>query len=687
MTPGSLTRAVSVARRAIGDTHKGDADPERRAARLPLRAARSCALAAASRRRRARGRGAAAARRFVGRDRRARAAARGVRRGGRRVAARVALVSGPARHRQDAARRGRSPPSVRGAARRARAGRARRATARACRAFWLFVQVLRQLAGGGRRWRGSCASSAARRGRARRPPARARGATAGARRAPSDAAPEQSRFLLFDAVARALARASRQPAARRSCSRTAVGRAGLAAAARAPGLRGRAASRILVLAYACATSLRERGRPARSHARACCASSRAAPSSRSAASRGATSPRCSSAAIGRPAPLGPDLRALRAHRGRAALPARGDPPPRRARRRCEQPERIRRWAVTLPAHVLDLIRRAARAALAARAELLAAARCSGASSPLAARGRGRRTSSATRALDLVDEAERAGVLEAAPDERGDAGASRTRSSRRRSTPGCRAAGARACTRARRDALERQHAGRPGRGDRRARAPSPPGARRRATRSARSSARVAAAERARRLYAYEQAAMHWEQASAALEHRAAVEPRAPLRDGARARRGAPASRAIRSAPARGVRPRARARARARPAARPRARRDRLRRPLAVGRRTTTARAAALVEAGGSLGEAKGAARAAPRAPRLLRRARRRRASRSRARARRSRSRAESGDTEALAECALRAPLRARRARRRRGARVARARAASRRARAEAAATRA
>ena len=114
--------------------------------------------------------------------------------------------------------------------------------------------------------------------------------------------------------------------------------------------------------------------------------------------------------------VGPDLRALRAHRRRAAVPARGDPPARRARRaRAARADRRGR-ASPCPGRALDLIRRAlvarcrsARAGSSPRPSVLGRDFTLTAAAEVAQLSR-------EEALDLVDEAARAGVLEASPDD-------------------------------------------------------------------------------------------------------------------------------------------------------------------------------------------------------------------------------------------------------------------------------
>jgi DNA-binding winged helix-turn-helix (wHTH) protein len=81
----------------------------------------------------------------------------------------------------------------------------------------------------------------------------------------------------------------------------------------------------------------------------------------------------------------------------------------------QRPERVRRWAVTLPAHVFDLIRRPLEQLSPECGTLLAAAAVLGRefALPLVS---GVAEVSRERALDLLDEAEQAGVVESSPED-------------------------------------------------------------------------------------------------------------------------------------------------------------------------------------------------------------------------------------------------------------------------------
>jgi DNA-binding winged helix-turn-helix (wHTH) protein/tetratricopeptide (TPR) repeat protein len=185
-----------------------------------------------------------------------------------------------------------------------------------------------------------------------------------------------------------------------------------------------------------------------------------------------------------------------------------------------RPERVRRWAVSLPEHVLDLIRRPLERLSPRAAELLAAAAAVGREFPLALAASVAGTAR-DEALDLLDEAELAGVVEPAPD-----------------APACwrfghalfqeavyarLPAGRRARLHALvAEALERQHGGdlepviaELAHHHHQALAVIDP---ERAYASA-----VRASERARRLHAYDGAALHWEQAAAAVTQMEAPDP--------------------------------------------------------------------------------------------------------------------------------------------------------------------
>jgi DNA-binding winged helix-turn-helix (wHTH) protein/tetratricopeptide (TPR) repeat protein len=516
VTPSSLTRAVSVARRAIEDTHKGDViqSVARRGYRFvgEVRAIDPGAVRSAA----AGAPGEPLAARtgppLVGRTaemERLRAAFRAAAsgKGG------VAVVTGPPGIGKTrlvealAAEVAASGPRV-------LVGRAR--DGEGVPAFWIFAQVLRRLVaedpdgetlreleGGAGELADLLPEIAPR---------------AAARSEGSDAAPEQSRFLFFEAVSRALTRASR--------------RWPILVVLEDVQWAGRASLRLLEhLAldvagkpiFVIATVRDEKEHPGRPAVDGTLAVLRQQAHTVELA-LGSLARRDVAAlleqAIGRPAPL--DLTAelfartegvpLFLREAIRLLADRGD---------LEAPERIRRWAVTLPAHVLDLIRRPVERLSPKAGELLAAGAVVGREFALALASAAADLTRAD-ALDLVDEAERAGVLEPAP---GEAATWRFAHALYQEAiyaglPGGRRARLHARVAA---ALERQHAA-----DRGAviaelahhhhqalAAGDPERAFERA---------VAAAERARRLFAYEQAAMHWEQARTALDHGAVVEPR-------------------------------------------------------------------------------------------------------------------------------------------------------------------
>jgi DNA-binding winged helix-turn-helix (wHTH) protein len=83
----------------------------------------------------------------------------------------------------------------------------------------------------------------------------------------------------------------------------------------------------------------------------------------------------------------------------------------------QRPERVRRWAVTLPDHVFDLIRRPLKQLTPECGALLAAAAVVGREFPLALAA-GVAELPREGALDLLDEAEQAGVVESSPEDPG-----------------------------------------------------------------------------------------------------------------------------------------------------------------------------------------------------------------------------------------------------------------------------
>jgi DNA-binding winged helix-turn-helix (wHTH) protein/tetratricopeptide (TPR) repeat protein len=514
VTPSSLTRAVSVARRAIEDTHKGDViqSVARRGYRFvgEVRAIEPAARGSAARPGAGEPPAAHAGAPLVGRTAeldRLRAAFRTAAAG----SGGVAIVTGPpgiGKTRLVEA----LTHEVAASGPRVLVGRGR--DGEGVPAFWIFAQVLRQLVaedveGDARRELEAGAGELA----DLLPELLPRGAA----RKDADVAPERSRFLFFEAVSRALARASKRwpllvvledvqwagPASLRLLEHLALDVAG---------------KPIFVVA----TLREEKDHPGRPAVDRTLAVLRQQPLCTELA-LGSLTRRDVAAllgqAIGRPAPV--DLTSelfartegvpLFLREAIRLLADRGD---------LQAPERIRRWAVTLPAHVLDLIRRPVERLSAKAGELLAAGAVVGRefTLPLAAAAaevpRG-------DALDLVDEAERAGVLEPAP---GDAGTWRFAHALYQEAiytglPG----GRRAKLHARvADALERQYAGDPGAviaelAHHHHQALAAGDAERAFERAS------AAAERALRLFAYEQAAMHWEQARAAIEHGAVVAP--------------------------------------------------------------------------------------------------------------------------------------------------------------------
>jgi len=508
MAPGSLTRAVSVARRAIGDTHRGEwiQAVAKRGYRFVGEvqsfdpAAARGAAPAPPRERAAPGRAAPRGVALVGREAelaRLRAAWDAAAAG----AGGVAIVSGPPgigkTRLADALA---AEVAARGP--RVLVGRGR--DGEGVPPFWIFAEVLRQLlaeepgedAGAGELadLLGELSGSGS-------------GAGAAARR--PERAPEQSRFLFFEAVARALARASQRwpllvvledvqwagAASLRLLEHLAVELASapvlLLATVRdeAAGADRAPLERTLAL-------LRRQAR--------CCDVAVGS------FSRGDVAALLE-AAIGRPPP--PDLTSELVARTEGVplflreairlLSERGD---------LREPERVRRWAVTLPDHLLDLIRRPLARLSERSAELLGAAAVMGREFPLplvaSAAGIPR-----DEALDLLDEAEAAGVVEPVRDS-----AATWRfghALHREAVYESLAAEPRARLHARvAEALERQYGE-----DADAviaelahhhhQALAVGGAERAFA------CAVRAAEWARRLYAYEQSAMHWEQALAAL----------------------------------------------------------------------------------------------------------------------------------------------------------------------------
>lgn len=515
VTPGSLSRAVSVARRAIGDGHRGEL--LRSVARRGYRFAGAVAVVGAAPRRdeaSAPARPAAAARpaqpSLVGRE--AERALLGAA-FEEAVAGQgsLVLVTGPpgigkTRLVEDAA----------GAL---AAGRARVLVGRSrdgegVPTFWLFAQVLRQLLA-------EEADGALLSELAAGPPELADlvpdlAQAAPPRAEPAAHSPEQGRFLLFDAVTRALARASRRrpllllledvqcagPGSLRLLEHLSFEVAALpmlvvATVRDDPTLRSDVLERTLAV-------LRQQPR--------CRELPLGGLSRRDVAA-------LLEAEIGRPPPadLSSELFArtegvpLFLREAIRLLAERGD---------LRQPERVRRWAVALPAHVLDLVRRPLERVSPECADLLAAGSVLGREFAvgLAVRVAGVERG---RALDLLDEAEAAGVVEASPDAAAswrfshamfhEAVYARLPAGRRTRLHARAAEAIEERAGADLDAviaeLAHHHHQALAVGD--------------AERAFATAVR--AAERARRLHAYDESAMHWTQAHAALEHRANVEP--------------------------------------------------------------------------------------------------------------------------------------------------------------------
>jgi DNA-binding winged helix-turn-helix (wHTH) protein len=506
VTPGSLNRAVSHARRAVDDTHKG-----RLIESVARRGYRFCGKVVALERgapeaapARAAARGAAP---FVGRAqalgalREAFAQAEAGRGG-------LALVTGPPGigktrlvevFAEEVASRG--PLAL--------VGRAREGEG--VPAFWLWAQLLRQLLDEptlGADARELAAGSAELAGLIPE-----LGAPAGAR---GSASPEQSRFLFFDAVARTLSRASR--------------RRPLLLVLEDLQWAGSASLRLLEhLAFECAQDPllivatvrdepRERGHPLHRTLPLLRQRERCAQVSLRAFSRAEVG-ELLQAAVGRrpPAEVTSELFArtegvpLYLREALRLLAERGE---------LAQLERVARRGIQLPGHAIDFIRRALEQLSAPCAELMAAASALGRefALPLAASVA---SLPRERALDLLDEAERAGVVEAV------AGVAATwrfthalhQEAAYESLP----AGTRARLHQRiAERLEQLHADDPQRviaelAHHHHRALAVGDAERAHERA------LQAARRASELLAYEQCALHYEQAASALLHCEPVDP--------------------------------------------------------------------------------------------------------------------------------------------------------------------
>jgi len=522
VTPGSLTRAVSVARRAIGDGHRGAL--LRSVAKRGYRFTGDVVVlgappAGAGDPGTAGGVAAAALARgaLVGREaERARLRAAFAEAAAGHGA--LVLVAGPAgigktRLVEEVAE------ELAAAGARVAVGRARDGDG--VPAFWPIAQVLRQLVAAdaegalARELAASPAELAALLPGLPDAPGRSEARAARAAAAPSS--PEEGRFLLFDAVARALAQASRSrpllvvledvqwagPASLRLLEHLSleVGTLPILLVATVrdePGMRPPGVERALGL-------LRQQPR--------CSEIALGGLSRREVAA-------LLEAETGRPAP--PDLTSeLFARTEGVPLFLREAIRLLAERGALQRPERVRRWAVTLPAHVLDLIRRPLERLSPPCAELLAAASVLGREFPVALAAAVAEQERAA-AVDLLDEAETAGVVEASPETAAswrfthalfhEAVYARLPAGRRARLHARAAAALETLLPADADdgvaELAHHHHQALAVGD-------PERA---------FAAAVRAAGRARRLHAYEEAALHWTQAAAALDHRPGVEPR-------------------------------------------------------------------------------------------------------------------------------------------------------------------
>lgn len=518
VTPSSLTRAVSVARNAIGDTHRGDVirSVARRGYRfsadvivLDGEAPRGVAPAATGIARKVDARGA-----FVGRDE-ARARLRDAftqAAGGEGV---VAVVTG-------AAGIGKTRLGELFAAELADRGAlvlvARAREGEGVPALWLWAQVLRALAAesSGDESKALAATSSAL--------ADLVPELAGDGDATPDAerprrTPEQSRFQLFEDVTRALVAASR--------------RRPLLLVLEDLHWAGSASLRLLEhLAFEIAhepllvlATVRDEKRTASHPIERTLTVLRQQPLFVEVALRGFSRAEVAQLlenVIGRPAP--PDLTSelfartegvpLLLREALRLLAERGD---------LQRPEGVRRWAVSLPTHALDLIRRPLARLSPPCGELLAAASVLGREftlAPAAAVADIAREA----ALDLVDEAESAGVIESVPE--APASWRFSHALFQEAVYAGLPAGRRARLHARAALeLERRHAADPDRviaelahHHHESLAVGDPG---RAFACA-----LRAAARAQRVCAFEQVATHFEQAVAALDHAEPVD--APLR---------------------------------------------------------------------------------------------------------------------------------------------------------------
>jgi DNA-binding winged helix-turn-helix (wHTH) protein len=401
VTPGSLNRAVSHARRAIGDTHRGRLiqSVSRRGYRFTGEVVTIDAGARAGV-----GAAPAAERPFVGRSdalarlRDAFAAAVARREGA------LALISGPpgigkTRLTEVAA------AQLEAAGALALVGRAREGEG--VPAFWLFAQVLRRLL------EQPAAAEALREVAAHAGELAGllglRPADGAAPRAPAAAAPEASRFLLFDAVTRALLRA-----ARRRPLLIVLEDLQWAGSESLRLLEHLAHERLdapLLVLGTVREEPRAAGSPVTRALSLLRAQDRCLEIALEPFSRGEVAALLEQV-LGRPAP--PDLT--------SELFARSEGVPlfvREALRLLEErgalaePERVPREGVVLPARALDLIRRPLERLSPAAASLVSAAAVLGRDFHLPAAAAVAGLARAD-ALDRIDEAVLAGVLEAAP---------------------------------------------------------------------------------------------------------------------------------------------------------------------------------------------------------------------------------------------------------------------------------
>jgi DNA-binding winged helix-turn-helix (wHTH) protein len=395
VTPSSLTRAVSVARSAIGDTGRGEAIKSvarrgyRFSANVVAIAAADAKDAAAAPAESARSRPGDAARAlFVGRE----DALATLREAWREAATghgAVALVTGPPGIGKTRLAEVFAAEAARGGAR-VLTGRAREGEG--VPALWLWTEAVRDLAPGADGALARLASGAE--------PALAEGE--------SERSPEQSRFLLFDGVARALVAASRErPIA---IVLEDLQWAGTASLRLLEHLCFEIEGAPLLVVGTVRDETRARGHPLDRTVATLRQQARCVEVALRGFSRREVG-QLVERTIGRPAP--PDLTSelvartegvpLLLREALRLLAERGD---------LRQPEGVRRWAVSLPAHALDLIRRPLERLSPPCAELLAAGAVLGREWPLALAAA---VAGVARdaALDLADEAEAAGVVEPA----------------------------------------------------------------------------------------------------------------------------------------------------------------------------------------------------------------------------------------------------------------------------------